>query len=355
MILALIALCVLMLTVSWTGSPQVAKLLACSGLLLLGDDRGRCHSVVKWWVVALAVWLAVGVVYSEHPALAMQGHWWRWEGFITWLVLGVLAVRVWQQEGIGGSEWKWEGTLNCVRATVCVLVVVVTVLAFTMKPEFFSAQIMPKMAVGGFAAMAGVLLASWHPVWLLSVIPLVVYSQCRASVVAILVGVWVFLFMDHPTVPRSWRKVHVITILVAVCILSCCLAPKFLTANPSSVGTGPRAQWIIQAGELSHRLPLTGFGLDTQGYYLQSAGEHGALADRVHNVLFDVLLQTGWIGVTLAMLMVGAAVGLTVFVPTPHNRACLAVVAAWIVYGMFNPQGIPAHALMLIALLGIRK
>lgn len=123
--------------------------------------------------------------------------------------------------------------------------------------------------------------------------------------------------------------------------------------------TGSRTQWLLQADTLAKALPLTGYGLDTGSKLLRPATGPTAhprvLHDRTHNMLADILLFTGWPGLTMILLCLGACIATTIKFPTETNRAALSGVLAIGLVGMFNPIGIPAWFLMLACVFKIRK
>ncbi len=140
---------------------------------------------------------------------------------------------------------------------------------------------------------------------------------------------------------------------------------RFLSLTPRVMGTGARAQWIMQADEWGQSLPLTGFGLDSLiGKLKRPVGptaedrnmeDSTFQADRTHNILYDILLQTGWIGLTLTLLCFGSALAVVKDNLTTHNIACMGGLVAYVVFSCMNPPGILAHVIAVTCLFGIRK
>jgi hypothetical protein len=158
----------------------------------------------------------------------------------------------------------------------------------------------------------------------------------------------------------SWKVIAAsFLILLSTIFLTPQLRHKVLSFDVSSLGTGARASWIMQAREISRRNIVRGIGLEVIDCYLKNPDSGlqrpNDFPDRTHNIIFDIILETGWVGYFICLGILGSAVGVTLLYPTSTNSICLGMLIAWIVFGFINPQGCGAHLLMLIGLFGIRR
>lgn len=325
----------------------INRLFACAILLVIAEPRLKPKlEITQKLFLAWLAWAALSCALSPHSEMALQGYYLRSEGLLTWLVLTCFAFAYWSY---------YEGA----KAMTLLLTVSCLVLFWFMRSPEEMPFIMPEVALGGFAALAAVYIYGNFGgcVPLLPLIPLL-YSGQRSAIAAVVAGIacrYVFI----PLSARAWKTLLVVACLCAAIIPLTPLKAKLAHSNPFTIGQGARSDWIRQAYDLSFDRPLTGFGLDTLSKYLQPASEayrhKSAIPDRTHNIAFDLILQTGWVGYLLALLVLGAAFGVTWKGRNERNVTCFCVLVAWIVYGLFNPQGVPAHALALIAIYGIRK
>lgn len=344
----------------YTTNHQMNRLLMVCSLLLLVRFNYKLiidlhHGL---WFIFMA-WVGIGIFYSDHPMLAFQGFYpYRCEGYLTFLVMTLLAV----------IYWKTFESIKPLCYTVGIICLALTVSQYMNITIYnYDRIFLPSVARSSTAAESGPLLMLIHPfLAILSVFPILA-SGNRSALVALFVGcifyLW-FRFKHHLT--KEERKFIPPLLPVMVGIIFLCLLPlahEKLTKIPNllHLGTGARSSWILQGSNLSHALPITGFGLDTLGEYLkppQGAGYEDLsrfICDRTHFIPYDIILMTGWIGYTIVLLAFGYALAITLKWPEAENLACFGVVLTWAVFNCANPSGLLSNSIALTALFGIKK
>ena len=343
-ILFSLALIALFIAPGFTSNQFLNRLLACTALLLLVSPKAfHKPNVAQWMAILWIGWSIFCSFYSEHPAQSFYGFHLRWEGAITlmlFIVLGVYASSV----GKDLSDIRWA-----VAGTMVILLLSLLVRHYPNYSNIFLSPI----ALAGLVAVGSIYLVSWHPLWLVAVLPLLIFSQNRTGLITAFIGIGLFYVLT-----RRFRTIHVAVTILALIIGAIGFRERLAAINPSVLGIGSRAQWIMQAEDHAKALPLTGFGPDVLGHYLNRSTGNSVdkvrFYDKTHNILFDTILQTGWIGYTLAALTFGATIAVVIHHPTPQNIACLCVIITWITFGFLNPQGVPAHTLALLAIFKLR-
>jgi hypothetical protein len=294
-------------------------------------------------------WAALGCFTSDWPLISIEGLWMRCEGLLTWVILLSLGYFYW-------TVFETIYPLALILFGFCM--VTMPIMAIMFHPKF-QTYILTDMAMSSIMSMTIALFFACNPV--LVVIPMIMMYHLgnRTAFFAPIIGCISLCAMCPSTFVKRWR---VFALALGIIIVGILLSPareRLMKVNLFELGGGCRGQWIVRAGELSKALPLTGFGLDTQSRYLGKANavtmEPDAVSDRVHNIILDILLQTGWTGLTIWLLCLGACVGYTVIYGGIQNRICLALIVTWFTFGLINPQGIFAHAILCIAIMGIRR
>lgn len=372
----IIPLCFLALlccpAVSVATNQQLTRLTVISCLMLLvkknHDFEFQAH---HWLFIAWIAWATLGTIFSEYPEMSFYGFIpYRVEGLLTWVIITCFGV----------LYWKVYNNLRPIAYTCLTMLLGLIIGYFLIVSRwkghfghiehatiYFQRFFIPEVAIGSFAATCAPLLGIIFPLLpIFASIPIVL-SASRSGLVSIV------LWSAYPC--YLWIKEHMT--LQRFMGLLCALALMLLTSPlwfryfhvadklskiPSieSVGLGARGHWIMEAGFLSERLPLQGYGLDTLSNYLTppSNEEYKNLktfiADKTHNIMFDILLETGWIGLTLILLCLGYAIGVCIKYPNQQNMACIYVIGSFITFGMANPNALLAQIVAVIALFGIR-
>lgn len=327
------------------------KLFAVALLLLAYNKplRLRPLTALQWMLVAMLGWMALVTALSAYPAQSFNGFWMRHEGWLTWASLVLFAIAYCK---ITDPEFH--------RICLFITAGVMLAMAVLLPPNQITSEVLfgSRVSMSAVAAMVGVAIWSFEPGLILLVMPTLILCDTRCGIIALTCGI---LAYHAPTMrlkgcfrPQEWsvRKKAVSVILVIIAVSSVILTPlagKFCKFNVPL--TGARANYVLQADKLAKNLPLTGFGVDTLSHYLVAPeAKNGHVLDRTHNVLFDIVLQTGWLGYLLSLCILGVAVHRVLADPTVHRRLALGMVVAWIAFNLFNPSGISSHWLMLVAL-----
>lgn len=230
---------------------------------------------------------------------------------------------------------------------------------------FFATWVAPA-AVGGFNSVMACWSLAVSP-WMAAFFAMIgMVSGMRSAWAAIAVGFFTYLLLKR----KISKKLIVLMAIASIYVLysSSVMLDKWSKTNIHSFGMGARTDWILQiekfwkneiyleGDKIPGLRPLIGYGFESQGYLLvnpkKAMSPEGA-PDRAHNVVYDLILQTGFVGFTLALLAFGSALGMTL--KNRENAGKFSAIVAWIVYGFFNPQSAIAHTLMLTALCGIRS
>lgn len=346
-VLYLLALAALFLAPGLSSSQVLNRLFLCALILLLVEPvRKRKMDWPQYWLLAWIGWVTLCSFCSPHEWIAWHGFFLRWEGMTTLMLLGLLAA----------NYWKIFTDLKGLRIA---LSIVCAFIIFTL-PNYdkagYATTVMSPITLSGFAALAGVALGTWNAGLLTLALPILICTENRSALLAVMGGM--VFYYAHALIWRV-KRWHIVTACACLFVLVTALIPRLATVDAKTLGFGSRAQWILQADKIASSLPLTGYGLDTQGFYLECPTgayvDKARYNDRVHNVTYDLILQTGWIGYTLMALAFGAALGIAWIERKPEQVACCAMVVAWVLFGLLNPQGVPAHALALIAMWGVRR
>ena len=329
------------------------------------------HKLFFTWLA----WCGIGIFFSEYPLMAFQGFYpYRGEGLLTFLILTCFALSYWK-------VFDSLRPLGWIMAGICLFLFIafVVIVYFwegdygdrSYAKNFFDRALLPDVAVASFACQTGAIMAYIHPLLgLIAALPLV-DAASRSGLIALFVSLTTFVILTKKTnLTISSKKLGKYCLVgIVVLGLSFLLVGKIvgmnqkLTSIPKiqTMGSGARSQWILQGANLASRLPLTGFGLDTLSNYLQTptGGQwkemRRYISDRTHNIMYDIILQTGWVGFTMLLLTLGYAVAICVHHPDRHNIACLCALIAWGIFAHANPHGMLGNSTALICLFGIRK
>lgn len=368
--LILIPLCLFTLLmgpgVGVANNPQLNRLLVvCCFLLLVTKLHSFKMDVHHWLFLGWMFWAAIGTFFAENQAHAFYGFYpYRGDGLLTWLIIVTIAF----------AYWFTFKTLKPLAFT-CILMIVAVSVGYCLlvirshnvyARAFFNRFFLPDTGLGSFACQAAPVMALFHP--LLPVLGLapILAAASRGAFIAWLLT-WNGIALAFWDKKKAFRISVILFVLFNIGIFASPLIlralkiePKFTDAH-RVLWVGARPQWIAQAEFLTKRLPLTGFGLDNLQNELvaptnvefKDLGRF--IPDRTHNLIFDLILMTGWLGYALILLCFGWAIAVAVKYPTKHNLICLSAVVSYAIFSMFNPNGALGHAMAVISLFGIRR
>ncbi len=331
--------------------PMFYKLLFSSCMLLLVDGKKIVkytsnHRLFLVWMV----WITICCVFSAYPYISFIGYHLRVEGLLTWVVMAALAYFYWT---------VFETHLPMIGLCAGILILSLFGLTFLPQEQFYLIGFTP-VALASICCVFSVLLWSASPPLVLLMIPLLIYSNSRSAVIGSMAGIGLFILMKS----ANWKKILLYSssalIAMAILIQFTPLKAKFANIKPSAIGKGARAHWIKEGAKMTLTLPVTGLGLDTLGKYLTEAPDADyrhvhAICDKTHFFLLDIILMTGWIGFLIFLFMAYSSIKTTLAYQSDRNITCLCVMAAWAVFGCFNPQGCYSTMLAIWAFMGVRK
>jgi len=332
----------------WDGPNVVtSKLLFVAFLLILVETPTKLNfELPQYLFLAWLAWAAICCFSSDHVQLAVNGFHLRLEGLITYVLLATYAVYYW---------WIFRN-ISALRWFLAVALVIIPLLYMFLPQRTFQIVVMTEIAMAAMASLGAVLLWGLTPSTILIALLAIVLSANRTACVSMFSGIVVYFILQK----MRFKREIILIVLVIACILPFTqLARRFSDINFETLGTGARTQWLVQAFKLSQDRPILGYGLDTLSLYLKPATgptqEAAVLTDKVHNIAFDIILQTGYPGFLLAFACLVSAIFITYKHRTEQNIACLAVVIAWLAFGMLNPHGILGHLVMIVSLFGIKR
>lgn len=359
--LIILAFIALLCAPGYTNNQQLNRLICVSILVLLIRHEYKFKPQVHHYLFfAWLGWAAIGTCFSRYPMMAFYGFYpYRCDGIITYLVIVCLALCYWK-------------TFTCIRplcliALLCFFTIIGVYLYQAPWLNYiakgrFDGLLLPDVALASFACVAGIVLIHIHAGLSVIAIPVMLMTQNRTSFYAFLMVVTVYLFMKYCRHLLDYKRM----MTIASCLFFVWFAlypfiPDKMTQIPALNCTGARCYWLLEASNLASALPVTGFGLDSLSNYLthpEGPGYEALLAfipDKTHNIAYDAILETGWIGYTLLLLAFGYALAICIKHPERQNVVCIMVVIGWILYGFANPHGLLCNAVALTAFMGIRK
>lgn len=347
-------------------------LFACA-LLLCGGLRDLPKlELPQFLFLAWMAWAFVGCCVSGNHLVALIGNVNRMEGWVFWF-LCAFAARLFAQE----QE----------RAMMLPYLILLSLWPWAIL-HFKGILILPGVVDGGYGVMAGAILASIHPVAsLIGLVPIVLVTEGMRSAAVAFVGAMATY------AAFSWRlRPAALAILFALGLFAFTkVGAKMKTIHGDSIGSGTRTQLMLQVSRIAagdgyykqpegvrrividgkptwqerERLiptpwwrPFIGVGMDMGKFYLEQGAGKTQPANRIplepHSVLFDILLKTGWVGLTLALLCFGSCLGAVWNFRSTQNIMFLSMIVGWAVMGMFNPQGWFTHLMMVTAVFNVR-
>jgi len=224
--------------------------------------------------------------------------------------------------------------------------------------------------MSGFGSVCFAILAVSNPI--LSIVP-IGCSILVGTRTGLLVVAMMSVYLSFSTIGRKYigfilSASAVVVFLLGMMMLNdgsaarSSVMKKLGDVNVCSFGSGARSSWIIQAYDIVRKWPvekrLIGDGFDTIVFHLRNPGgvmRPDGAPDRTHNVAMDIILQTGVLGYTLSLLCLASCIHCVLDRADDRNKMCLAGILAWIVFGMFNPQGAAADAMMVCCVFGMRE
>jgi hypothetical protein len=348
---------------------QIMRLIFVTSILILVKRVNKVKFDVHHWLFfAWLLWAAIGSILSDYTAYSFYGFYpYRGDGLLTWMIITCVAF----------CYWMCFNTLRTLALTCLVLILALSVgYYFIVKRSlidihyshvFFNAAFLPEVGIASFSSLASIVMLDIFP--LLPIIALIPIIECNTRSAFIS---WLAIIPIYCGI-YCWKK-YTFSLLhvVAMAIVLLLIAPSAilfsgieqkLTKLPdfTKKELGARPQWLMQAYDLSQALPLTGLGFDTQQEYLDDPKGGGFddlsrfIPDRVHNIAYDIILTTGWIGYTLLLLAFGYGLAITLKIPSKHNTICLCTLIAYGIFGCLNPHGLLGNALAITCLFGIRR
>lgn len=323
-----------------------ANVLIFCAVLMLGCPHlaPRLYKPQRFFILWL-IWAFYGCISSQYPIPAFMGNLIRGEGWLTWLVIGRLAWHYWAtQEDFDSLAW-------------CSLV---SMFFIGMLWLLVGYNPLSDINLASFSTLVAVLLWTVRPELAVLALPFIVLSNNRTAIFATVVGIGVYELLGKSLL-NSLHRLALIVIAVMLIVPFTPIAQKIKSFNLESVGLGTRANLIMQSSELWKQQPVKGFGLDVISAYLKNSfgviapnGKPGQ-ADRTHNIMYDLILQTGWVGYLLALLSFGSAMGFALKHRCERNAVCAALICAWVAFNFINPTGPAAHVLAMIGIFGMVK
>lgn len=329
------------------------KLLTCAAFLILMKDKymvklERIHLLL----ILFLAWIALGSFLSEYPTQSFLGFHLRGEGLITYVVMFALA-------------WFYWLTFKTYHAMtgLCALILFITITLFMLlTDENFQLAAFTPVAIGSICAVFAVLLWSIEPLMVLCIMPFIAFSGCRSAFLAVLCSICLFVGLK-----LGFKKLlpYACGLMVVLGLIACFspIRTKLASMDIGKMGFGARTGWILQADKLNEALPLQGFGIDTLHHYLKPVGDSNkaarssdrSICDRSHNIMFDIILQTGWIGFYIFLLIASLCIWTTLNNRSVQNILCLSVLFGWFIFGLLNPQGVYSTFLAFWSVFGIRE
>lgn len=321
--------------------PTTRKRLAEPGILL-----------IAWFA-----WACICSFLSDHFALSLFGYFKRWEGLPTW----ALAI---------SFGWLFWQTSNLNKLYVsCGTILAICLGAMIAYPAIYKSAIYGHLTISAFVTIAAAMLMIKHPLFICSAFPFVYLTQNRSMIVGMVAACAIYAALN-------WRKINphrLIEIGIALVFVLILAYPKLSTIDASTIGNGARSHAIKQALDYITLKPLTGYGIDTQSTLLKPMEDpeyreartfvdsrdntrvlYNTL-DRCHNFFFDMLIQTGLIGLIIWLLIIARMTYRAFCCPNEVNRACLLGLMAWLGFNLFNPSGVPSMFLACTCIMGIEK
>lgn len=305
---------------------------------------------LKHLLWSLLGWMILSSILSPWRWLSIEGFHLRCEGLITWIIIFALASSYWKNF----KDFKGLGIILSLCLCIILILHLYTHRHFSWAADnWFQWVVSTNIGISTFAALSSVILYSINPWLSLLSLPVLYVGKTRSAWICAIVAVGTYYLI---TQKPSRKKVYIFIFALAMFgICSIKLTGKNLPS--SSFMSGSRVQWIMQASHLMYEEPFSGYGLDTLSNVLKPAvgpsRHEGAVCDRVHNTVFDIILQIGWIGYGLCLAILAFTIHTVFYHRTTLNLLCFSIMIAWICASFINPTGISSMALMMIALFGI--
>lgn len=320
-----------------------ANILIFCAVLMMGSSRltpklELPQKLFMLWII----WAFWGCVSSVHPIPAFVGNIVRGEGWLLWLVAARLAWFYW------ATQDGFDFMTACSMAFMFIMVMLYFLVGHNPIAD---------MPLAAFSAIAAVLLWTVRPDLSTLAIPTLLIANNRTAILAAVSGIVVYeIFSRSPLISLMRTSVALGALILIIPFTP--LAHKFSALDPGTFGLGARASFLQQAWEISKINPARGVGLDVISAYLKEPvmlQSPKGVPDRVHNIMYEIILQTGWVGYFLSLLCFGAAIGYAVKYPSNQNSACLAILTSWVVFSFINPPGSAPHVFALMAIFGFQK
>lgn len=306
----------------------------------------KIRPVGKLYLVWLA-WTAIGCFLSPWPWLAIQGYHSRQEGLIAYITLTIFALLYWQ---------CFEDFMP-LFISLGILGISLPFLSTVMEPTTFNWLCSPPVAQSALFAIGTAILYSMHRSFVILTICGLVNANMRSGLIGAIAGILVYEALTFKG--RKKALGWLLTLFVGLALVLPFTKLGYKLSKTDFSFAGSRSQWALAALESAYSMPLTGWGLDVGSEILKPAtgptADKGAVADKTHNIIYDLLIFTGWPGLALALFIFVYSAFLTWETKNPINITCMSGLAAFAACGFINPLGLPGICLALVCLFGLRK
>jgi hypothetical protein len=324
---------------------QVAK-LALSTMFLISCREGQrisfeTHHKLYFGWLGMA---AISSITSYWPSIAIYGFHYRYEGLLTYIVVTCLAV----------YYWRNYDTLMVLYLASLIGCTAWLIAKFYLDDETLGWLLLPPLAISGLSA---VMFGATYMISRKASLPFLLFGLVagyRAFLLSAMVS-----FIIGELIRRDLKAYWKQTLVVIVAILAVLPFTPLLNKikNTNFTLSGSRSQWIQQAWVAANHMPLQGYGLDSGSEILKTpkgkTAEKDVISDRVHNIIFDILLWSGWFGLGMVFMVFWYLCRATYQNLSNVNLACFMGVLCYALFNIVNPSGVPSLAAMLICLFGI--
>ncbi len=312
---------------------------------LSADTRAAALIDGRLW--AWIAWTGIVGVLTNGPASAMSGSDFRHQGILFFFIFSLVMA------------WAADTGNRAVHALRTALPISVLIQSVIILLQFFLwdgwrsyAYKGPPGTLGEPNAAAAFLVSGLfflpgtvrHPAYRTAIIASVTMSLAvlRSYTAWAMFFVWLVTVIPHGRTGWIRRNTLVLTVLAAVLIGAAVVSiPKPVTEMESRYWL-----WRMAVRTVSER-PVTGYGPDAASGALTAMFDRsghplmGVVAERAHNILLDILLWSGIVGL-------GLFVNWLVRFVTRHSRHPyrMGAIASWLLYAMFHPVG-AVHWLMI--------
>lgn len=298
----------------------------------------------KYWLMPtiFIIGLALSIFAALSPSLAFYGTPERQGGLVSYLFYFLWFILLSFNLAVSGGEAPRKVRALVVAAVSSAALVSFYALLQIMNIDFLSWPEAPYLMHRAFSSLGQ---PNFLASWLLLVIPLSIYlflsARTSAGRIASFLAVIVQfcglistasrggflaalaaagLFLAYRLFSSSWTRRRKITIAIVFILASLAVVSAFdcisggrirSLADYQSGSMGARANFYSAAADAIKDRPIIGYGLDNAGevfirYYQPDWGVFGDVAqssDRAHNLILDILLNSGAVGLIIFSIL----------------------------------------------------